>query len=55
MMQVVMKKSISLDSQRCMRMLRSVKKDKLSLQKPSWITNAPLNLIRQQLRTVTIS
>ena len=34
-MQVAMKKLISLGSQLCMRMLRSVKKDKLSSQKPS--------------------
>jgi hypothetical protein len=55
MMQVVTMKSISLVSQHCMKMRRNVKNDRLNLQKPSWITNALLNLIHQQLKTGTIS
>ena len=55
MMQVETMKSISLVSQHCMKMLRNVKNDRLSSQKPSLITNAPLNLIHQQLKTGTIS
>jgi hypothetical protein len=55
MMQVVMMKLISHVTQHCMKMLKNVKKDRLNLQKPSLITNAPLNLIHQQLKTGTIS
>lgn len=55
MMQVVTMKSISLVSQHCMKMLRNVKNDRLSQQKQFLITNAPLNLIHQQLKTGTRS
>jgi hypothetical protein len=54
-MQVVTMKSISLVSQHFMKMLRNVKNARLNLQKPSLTTNAPLNLIHQQLKTGTIS
>jgi hypothetical protein len=55
MMQAVTMKSINPVSQHCMKMRRNVKNDRLSWQKPSLITNAPLNLIHQQLKTGTIS